>query len=638
VYSRHIFFWLYRLNYAHEEQDIQKRRHGECRPMKQVQHSFASKFLLVALILLASAPSHSTQVQGMRLGQHADKTRLVLDLSAPVEYTVATQSDPLRLVIEISEIEPGQLPLPPLVGASVTNIQVLVKPQERLQVTLFLSHAATVKSFLLPPHLDRGDRLVVDIYDAPPVAAFSEEAPQPVGHGAVPVESQATARVVRPTSATTSPRNTVSRSRTSEPSEAATQFEVSGTWEQEWAYQTDDTGNQKFEALLEPRLDVYLPSGSRLVGIARIRLDAVGDLGPFSSRPDNYSGANGPIYNDEYAELSLRELYLDTQWAEIYWRLGKQQVVWGQADGIKVLDVVNPQSFREFILDDFDDSRTPLWMVNAEVPLGEGGLQLLWIPDTTYHELAEAGSPYFLTSPKWVPSIPAGTGVQVASFDKPDNPLEDSDLGVRYTAFWGGWDISLNYLYHYQDYPVLYQQLETQNRADVLRITPTYKRNNLIGGTLSNAFNELTLRAELAYSTDTYHTTSSPSNRGIGNSSEFASVMALDWQYNGNGLLSAQWFLSHLPDYSRDIVRDENEHTVSLLFQQAFANETWQLRVLGLYSLDDEDTLLQLKLKYWLLGNLELWVGGDFFNGTQRGTFGQFNEASRALLGFEYGF
>jgi uncharacterized protein DUF1302 len=606
--------------------------------VKRGWQSVVSGRLLAALLLLAAIPSQAAQLQGLRLGQHSDKTRLVFDLSAPTEHLVRVLEDPAHLVVALSATNSEQFPLPELTGTPISSLEITAGDAGELQVRIYVSQPVKARSFTLPPDLDRGNRLVVDIYPAPPQVAAKTNALLAENAGAAPGDTPAAAKNTRPASATTSPRNTVSRPTRSEPGQSATQFEFSGTWEQEWAYQTENTGNQKFETLLEPRLDVDFSSGSRLVGIARLRLDAVGDLGPFSSRPDNYSGANGPIFNDEYAELSLRELYLDTQWSGAYWRLGKQQVVWGQADGIKVLDVVNPQSFREFILDDFDDSRIPLWMVNVEIPLGEGGLQLLWIPDTSYHELAEPGSPYFLTSPKWVPSIPAGAGARVDSFDKPDDPLEDSDLGARYTAFLGGWDISLNYLYHYQDYPVLYQELEAQNGAEVLQIMPTYKRNNLFGGTLSNAFNELTLRAELAYSTDTYHTTSSPAHRGIRNSSELASVIALDWQYSGDGLLSAQWFTSHLPDYSRDIVRDENENTISLLFQQGFANETWQLRILGLYSLDDEDTLLQLKLKYWLLGNLEIWAGGDIFNGTQRGNFGQFEEQSRALLGLEYGF
>ena len=142
-------------------------------------------------------------------------------------------------------------------------------------------------------------------------------------------------------------------------------IEFSGTWEQEWAVATRDMTGQKFESLIEPRWDIDLSETVQLTAIGRIRLDATDKTGPRAQKT-NYSGVNGPWYNNGHAEFGLREFYLDAEWGDNYWRIGKQQVVWGQADGIKVLDVVNPQSFREFILDDFDDSRIPLWMLNVE--------------------------------------------------------------------------------------------------------------------------------------------------------------------------------------------------------------------------------------------------------------------------------
>jgi len=38
-------------------------------------------------------------------------------------------------------------------------------------------------------------------------------------------------------------------------------------------------------------------------------------------------------------------------------RLGRQQIVWGEAIGTFVTDVVNPKDFREFVLPDFSELR-----------------------------------------------------------------------------------------------------------------------------------------------------------------------------------------------------------------------------------------------------------------------------------------
>jgi len=69
----------------------------------------------------------------------------------------------------------------------------------------------------------------------------------------------------------------------------------------------------------------------------------------------------------------LRELYVDADLAGWALRLGKQQVVWGTADGIKLLDIINPTDYREMAQNAMEDSRIPIWMINVEKNIGESG-------------------------------------------------------------------------------------------------------------------------------------------------------------------------------------------------------------------------------------------------------------------------
>ena len=78
-------------------------------------------------------------------------------------------------------------------------------------------------------------------------------------------------------------------------------------------------------------------------------------------RPDQHerSSYNRRWILSDTADAELREFYIDGHIGPAFVRLGKQQVVWGQADGLRVLDVVNPFSFREFIWPDPQDRRIP---------------------------------------------------------------------------------------------------------------------------------------------------------------------------------------------------------------------------------------------------------------------------------------
>jgi hypothetical protein len=419
--------------------------------------------------------------------------------------------------------------------------------------------------------------------------------------------------------------------------------ELSSTWQTEVAI-TDESHVQKLESIWQPEVNWSINDAVDITFIGRLRFDTQDNLGYQGDRLDTYGSLNGPVYEGSNSDFEIREWYIDTEMAGVFWRLGKQQVVWGQADGLKILDVINPQSYREFILDDFDDSRIPLWMINAEIPIGDDdSLQLLWVVDQSYHRFANNGSDYQITSPLLVPQPIVGVDIASFELDKPDNLLKDSDLGLRYSKFYHGWDLTFNYLYHYLDSPVFYQQLSNNSIA----IDAKYQRSHLFGLTASKAFDAWTIRSEIGYSTDSYHLLNPDSKQnskafvdyqGIRHSKDLSSVIGLDWQGLEDVMFSIQWFQSSLLDYDNAMYRPKYNQIFSFLYQQNFSNETWQLEVLGMYGVDQSDTSIQVELSHMLEDNIELWLGVDLFGGDQQSLFGQFNDTDRLVLGFGWGF
>jgi hypothetical protein len=80
--------------------------------------------------------------------------------------------------------------------------------------------------------------------------------------------------------------------------------------------------------------------------------------------------------NESYTQRdALREAYVDAEVSDFSLRVGKQQVVWGTADGMKLLDAINPTDYAEMAQNQMEDSRIPVWMINAESasPYADGG-------------------------------------------------------------------------------------------------------------------------------------------------------------------------------------------------------------------------------------------------------------------------
>lgn len=117
--------------------------------------------LLFGAVSIASAAA--TEVLGLRSWPAPDHTRLVFDVSSPLEYKLFRLQDPERIVIDLKQ---AQLkgPLPDN-AKRVRSIRSAVRNKSDLRVVLDVAESIKPKTFLLSPNKTYGHRLVVDLYD-----------------------------------------------------------------------------------------------------------------------------------------------------------------------------------------------------------------------------------------------------------------------------------------------------------------------------------------------------------------------------------------------------------------------------------------------------------------------------------------
>ncbi|MBI4694834.1 MAG: hypothetical protein HY749_12510 [Gammaproteobacteria bacterium] len=81
----------------------------------------------------------------------------------------------------------------------------------------------------------------------------------------------------------------------------------------------------------------------------------------------NNTDSSGRLY-------PFRELFVDAVTDNWWFRIGKQQVVWGKADFFRMQDIVNPVDFgQHFFFDSFEDIRIPQWIANVQYKAGDIG-------------------------------------------------------------------------------------------------------------------------------------------------------------------------------------------------------------------------------------------------------------------------
>lgn len=413
-------------------------------------------------------------------------------------------------------------------------------------------------------------------------------------------------------------------------------FDLTTRLDVEWAVDTGTGNTHELAVTLQPELEVALPLGMDLTAIGRFRADFFDRLEPGAPTPHESSRWSRRGLVGSSSEGELRELYVDATLAGTFLRLGKQQIVWGEADGLKVLDVVNPQHFREFILPPFEDSRIPLWAVNAEIPIRDVTLQLLWIPDPTHHELPEADALFAITSERLVPPRPPGVPFVERQVKRPPKWFEDSDAGARLSGFAKGFDWSLNYLYQYGDFPVLVRRLPGAPGAPIV-LAPEYRRLHQVGGSASKAFGDLTVRSEVGLALDRYLPVDDPTDRdGIAETGDVGWVLGLDWFGFDETLLSFQVFQSWLPGHRSTMLRKQLDTTLTLLVQREFWNDRLVVETQLLQSWNDRDGLVRPRVAWEWRDDTTLSLGADFFYGGNDGVFGQYDSNDRVWFQIRY--
>jgi hypothetical protein len=94
---------------------------------------------------------------------------------------------------------------------------------------------------------------------------------------------------------------------------------------------------------------------------------------------DHY-GSTGRLGHDNHVTAEIWEMYGDLDLGNLWLRLGKQQIVWGEMISARILDVVNPLDKSWHFTwepEEFENIRIPQWMLRAVYNIEPGSLPLL---------------------------------------------------------------------------------------------------------------------------------------------------------------------------------------------------------------------------------------------------------------------
>ena len=353
------------------------------------------------------------------------------------------------------------------------------------------------------------------------------------------------------------------------------------------------------------------------------RLDyGKGDVALYVNPVFNYNALNDNL------DITLRQAYMDIYFDNFDLRIGKQQIIWGKADGVFITDVISPRDLSEFILPDFEEIRIGTNAVKFDYYLGNSTFEAVWIPTFQATILPKENS---IWAPK-MPDFPMPVNYDYSNAEV-ENKLSESEIALKYSYLGSAIDFELMAAYMWDDNPAMhiYQQPDT-----TLLIKPEYHRLPLAGASFSKAVGGAVVRGEGAYYFEKWFAAEDLSVNGVKEKDYTHYLIGYDHNWFGINV-SFQFIQEYIMDYEEDIRNDEFSNTMTFLITEDFLRETLRLELFTYYGINNEDALIRPKIAYDLADGFEVQLGANIFAGGE-GNFGQYDENDMLFMKVRYDF
>lgn len=572
------------------------------------------------------------ELKRIRFHRHNKHTRLVLDLSRPVRYALASQNTPPALLLDLRGLDIDRLKKKffKLGGERIKTVQLKQLSNGVVRIIVRTRFIRDYRVFTLK----NPSRIVIDIKDKTTTAY---QKPKPTARPTVKTPEQLPA-----VKGLTSPDysddpdysgdpdypdyNDEEPFETAEDSEETrwSNLKINGSVVNESAYRISKT-----RELTKSRTTLKLNMRGELTDNISFKLggrsyyDAVFDM--TGNYPDN-------VEEDHETELELRETYLDLSLGNMDLRLGKQNIVWGEAVGLFFADQVNAKDLREFVLADFDDIRKPQWAALIEYSGELSHIELVWIPVLEFNDYGEAGSEFPASL-----ALPSGVAPTVTATDEPGNNFRNSEYAARFSYLLGDWDLSIFHLYTWDKEGAT---IRTINSPTSYTFMPTHRRVNISGFTVAKEVNDMILKAEVIYTRGKYFSViDSTDIDGLVKADYIDYLIGVDYTFFNNIETNLQFMQRIIPDHDDRFFRQKHiSSTGSFRIKTGFFDNSVEPELLVISSLQELDMMIRPKVGFTFKDNWRLFIGADIFAGETDGIFGQYKDKDRIYTELGYSF
>ncbi len=329
------------------------------------------------------------------------------------------------------------------------------------------------------------------------------------------------------------------------------------------------------------------------------------------------------VLDENESELELGEVWLLGSITDrLDLKAGRQIVVWGKSDNIRVTDVLNPLDLREPGLTDLENLRLPVTMTKLDYFIWGLNLSGMVIHEIRYNKNPEFGSDFF----------PAAQ--PLPTIESPDTgfDIDDTQFALALHGIFHGWDASLYGAYFYDGTPHFDDDSSGSQKLKHARL-------KMVGGAFNIAVSNWLFKTEAAYFDGI---------RFFNSGKDFNRIDGLvGMEYSGftDTTLSFEIADQHILNFNSQIeaapdFTEEDRWVSALRLTRTYLNEILTLTILAqTFGLTGDDGAFQrFTAEYDLSDAIALTGGVVFYKSGDLPRFNNVGENDRLYLEMRYNF
>ena len=418
------------------------------------------------------------------------------------------------------------------------------------------------------------------------------------------------------------------------------------------------------------------------------------------------------VFQDISPAVDFEEAYFDVSLSSLDFRLGKQKVAWGKLDRTQPNDLINPLTYSDPFLQDEAERKIGVAALQASYYLPpaafvppESRLTAVWVPKyipyrfplascqvegrTSHCDIERWFPPAAVPPPAFnlplpsgspVPSVSVPLGFRTQNTPPPAWRLENSEIGLRYSALVHDVDMAVYYFHGFDVQPAYvltaeaFGQPDLNNPANPLKVkdltgltmlSPTFHHIDSWGADFAYAIDRFTVRGEGAFvrgrpfSRDLRTLISDPTQLAgpiqqalgqlaMGSGSATVSLPpsvvvrdAVEWGVGGDYVYDGYMLLLQvnqtdvLHNHVDLLIKDVETRLLANL-RKSFLSDTVRTQLVAIHAIESDYTVLRPKLFYQFTDHIGGEVGYLFIAGRAHSVGGQYRRNDEGWVRAEY--